>query len=196
MNYKDYKYYSGNWTMTDNQYKFLIDLLEDNRPNRIIEFGGGQSTRIFQKYKSKYNCQFFSIEHNSEYACENTILFNLVEKTNINIGKEFYSNINKYDGLENWLSNQDKFDFVLIDGPFGFGFRENYDYGRVQLLSFVALDKLSDNAIILVHDTERINMQKTLNEFEMLLIRNTFNFNKQIINDIPQLAIFKINKHK
>ena len=78
MNYKDYKYYSGNWTMTDNQYKFLIDLLEDNRPNRIIELGGGQSTRIFQKYKSKYNCQFFSIEHNSEYACENTILFNLV----------------------------------------------------------------------------------------------------------------------
>ena len=39
-------------------------------------------------------------------------------------------------------------------------------------------------------------MQKTLNEFEMLLIRNNFNFNKQIINDIPQLAIFKINKHK
>ena len=36
MNYKDYKYYSGNWAMTDNQYKFLIDLLEDNRPNRII----------------------------------------------------------------------------------------------------------------------------------------------------------------
>ena len=100
------------------------------------------------------------------------------------------------DGLENWLSNQDKFDFVLIDGPFGYGFRENYDYGRVQLLSFVLLDKLSDNTIIFVHDTERINMQKTLNEFEMLLIRNNFNFNKQIINDIPQLAIFKINKHK
>ena len=92
-------------------------------------------------------------------------MFNLVENTSINIGKEFYSNINKYDGLENWLSNQDKFDFVLIDGPFGYGFRENYDYGRVQLLIFVALDKLQDNAIILVHDTERINMQRTLTKF-------------------------------
>ena len=196
MNYKDYEYNSFAWTMTDDQYKILIDSLEAYRPNRIIEFGGGQSTRIFQKYKSKYNCQFFSIEHDSDYSCENTVLFNLVENTSINIGKEFYSNINKYDGLENWLSNQDKFDFVLIDGPFGFDFRENYDYGRVQLLSFVLLDKLSDNTIIFVHDTERINMQKTLNEFEMLLIRNNFNFNKQIINDIPQLAIFKINKHK
>lgn len=196
MNYKDYEYDSFAFTMTDNQYKTLIDLLEDNRPNRIIELGGGQSTRIFQKYKSKYNCQFFSIEHNSEYVCENTVLFNLVENTNINIGKEFYSNINKYDGLENWLSNQDKFDFVLIDGPFGFDFRENYNYGRVQLLSFAILDKLSDNAIIFVHDTEHINMQRTLTEFETLLISNNFNFNKQIINEIPQLAIFKINKHK
>ena len=196
MNYKDYEYNSFAWTMTDDQYKILIDSLEAYRPNRIIELGGGQSTRIYQKYKSKYNCQFFSIEHDSDYSCENTVLFNLVENTSINIGKEFYSNINKYDGLENWLSNQDKFDFVLIDGPFGFDFRENYDYGRVQLLSFVLLDKLSDNTIIFVHDTERINMQKTLNEFEMLLIRNNFNFNKQIINDIPQLAIFKINKHK
>ena len=196
MNYKDYEYNSFAWTMTDDQYKILIDSLEAYRPNRIIEFGGGQSTRIFQKYKSKYNCQFFSIEHDSDYSCENTVLFNLVENTSINIGKEFYSNINKYDGLENWLSNQDKFDFVLIDGPFGYDFRENYDYGRVQLLSFVLLDKLSDNTIIFVHDTERINMQKTLNEFEMLLIRNNFNFNKQIINDISQLAIFKINKHK
>ena len=196
MNYKDYEYNSFVWTMTDDQYKILIDSLEAYRPNRIIELGGGQSTRIFQKYKSKYNCQFFSIEHDSDYSCANTVLFNLVENTSINIGKEFYTNINKYDGLENWLSNQDKFDFVLIDGPFGYGFRENYDYGRVQLLSFVLLDKLSDNTIIFVHDTERINMQKTLNEFEMLLIRNNFNFNKQIINDIPQLAIFKINKHK
>ena len=196
MNYKDYEYNSFAWTMTDDQYKILIDSLEAYRPNRIIELGGGQSTRIFQKYKSKYNCQFFSIEHDSDYSCENTVLFNLVENTSINIGKEFYSNINKYDGLENWLSNQDKFDFVLIDGPFGYGFRENYDYGRVQLLSFVLLDKLSDNTIILVHDTERINMQRTLTKFEMLLIKNNFNFNKQIINDKPQLAIFKINKHK
>lgn len=94
------------------------------------------------------------------------------------------------------MSNQDKFDFVLIDGPFGFDFRENYNYGRVQLLSFAILDKLSDNAIIFVHDTERINMQRTLTEFEILLISNNFNFNKQIINEIPQLAIFKINKHK
>ncbi len=194
MNYKDYKYDFCSWAMTNNQYKVLIDLLEDNRPNRVIELGSGQSTRIFQKYKSKYNCRFFSIEHDSKYACKNTILFNLVENTNINIGKEFYSNINKYDGLENWLSNQDKFDFVLIDGPFGFDFRENYDYGRVQLLSFVILDKLSDNAIIFVHDTERINMQRTLTEFEMLLTKNNFNFNKQIINDLPQLTIFKINK--
>ena len=83
MNYKDYEYDFCAWTMTDNQYKVLIDLLEDNRPNRIIEFGGGQSTEIFQKYKSKYNCQFFSIEHDSDYSCENTILFNLVENTSI-----------------------------------------------------------------------------------------------------------------
>lgn len=48
MNYKDYEYDSFAFTMTDNQYKTLIDLLEDNRPNRIIELGGGQSTRIFQ----------------------------------------------------------------------------------------------------------------------------------------------------
>ena len=195
MVYKDYSYECYGGTMTDKEYKTIIDLLESNKPKQICELGSGQSTIIFENYCSKYNSNLYSIEHNSKYKRNNTLLFELIESTDIQILDYYYSNINKYNGFENWLIDKDKFDFVLIDGPYGFGFRMNYNYGRVQLLSFVILNKLSDISTVCVHDTERPNMKSTLKEFELLLEKNNFTFNKTVIKESPWLTIYQIVKN-
>jgi len=62
----------------------------------------------------------------------------------------------------------------LIDGPLGYGFREKYEYGRVQLLSFVLLDKIADSSVILIHDSQRKNMQKTINLFKHMCQTKNF----------------------
>ena len=39
--YKDYSFSVGYMSMTSNQYKMMIDLLESYKPNHIIELGCG-----------------------------------------------------------------------------------------------------------------------------------------------------------
>ena len=56
------------------------------------------------------------------------------------------------------------------------------------------LNKIEDNAYILYHDSERNNAKTTLKEFERLLNEYKFTFDKQIINNIPELTIYKIYK--
>jgi hypothetical protein len=56
----------------------------------------------------------------------------------------------------------------------------NYTYSRVQLLSFIILDKIADNSIVIFHDSERINAKKTLDEFECLLGEKGYVYTKSI----------------
>ena len=139
---------------------------------------------------------FFSIEHDVNYATPSSIIFNLIEETSINIYGKTYYNCNKYDGFEDWLDKQDKFDLVLIDGPYGFNMA--YTFSRVQVLSFVLLNKLQDRCVILYHDSQRTNAKTTLDEFEVLLKDNGFKFSKEVLNENleRELTIYNITKIK
>ena len=197
MNYLDYNFNSFSGTMTKNEYINMINILEEFKPKRICELGSGQSTQIFETYCDKYNAQLYSIEHNEMWKRKNSVLLEFIDfETNININGHIYESCNKYEGFEEWLEQQDKFDFILIDGPIGWAFREFYKYSRIQVLSFLLLDKISDEAYVLYHDSERNNAKTTLNEFERLLNTYKYEFNKQIINEIAELTIYKINKIK
>jgi 16S rRNA G966 N2-methylase RsmD len=197
MDYKGYNFeaWEIGGTLTSSQYERVIDILEEFKPKRICELGAGQSTIIFEKYIEKSKSDFFSIEHDENYSGSNSVMFQLVECTNITIGNNTYENTNKYDGFENWLIKQDKFDFVLIDGPYGYN--ANYDYTRIQLLSFIILDKISDKSVVICHDTERINMKSTLSEFEKYLLGKGFKYTKDImkgdINGARELTIYNIS---
>jgi len=197
MDYKGYNFeaWEIGGTLTSSQYERVIDILEEFKPKRICELGAGQSTIIFEKYIEKSKSDFFSIEHDENYSSSNSVMFQLVENTNITIGNNTYENTNKYDGFENWLIKQDKFDFVLIDGPYGYN--ANYDYTRIQLLSFIILDKISDKSVVICHDTERINMKSTLSEFEKYLLDKGFKYIKDImkgdINGARELTIYNIS---
>lgn len=195
MEYKKYQFNPGPFTMTEQQYIKLIDIIDSTNPKHIIELGSGESTKIFSQYTNKHDDVIFhSIEHDKQYAGKYTTILPLIDKsTNIDINGHIYHSCNKYDGFEQWLSTKDKFNLILIDGPFGFGKRELYTYSRIQLLSFILLDKIDDNAYILYHDSERKNAKTTLAEFERLLTEKNITYTKEIIGDVPQLTVYKIN---
>ncbi len=48
--------------MTYLQYQKMIDLLEENKPSDIIEFGCGQSTVILENYIKEHRGNLISIE--------------------------------------------------------------------------------------------------------------------------------------
>lgn len=199
--YKNYVYIASghHGTMFSNQYNIIIDLIQKYQPKRICQLGCGQTTNIFQQYCQKYSDKILiSIEHDKNWAYKNTIIFPLIQNSNITIEGNIYNNINKYDGFEEWLVIQKPFDFICIDGPPGWGFRENYTYSRVQLLSFILLNKINHNSFVLFHDSQRENSQKTLKEFQKLLTEKGFRYQKKIIFSLskinkPQLSIYKIS---
>lgn len=198
MIYKDYTFNPDKCggTMTEEEYMKMIDILEDFSPNRICELGSGQSTLVFEQFCKFHGKRMFSIEHDEAYKRENTVMLPLIEGTEINVNGKTYGDCNRYDGFEEWLKKQGRFDFILIDGPIGYAFRELYKYSRVQLLSFVLLDKISNKAVVLYHDSERGNAKTTLKEFEKLLSEKGFKFKKELVNanNTRELTIYNIEK--
>ena len=203
--YKDYSFKCDIGMMTPQQYIKMIQLLEEYKPKRICELGSGQSTNIFETYCDKSGSVVYSIEHDLHYDRNKcNIILPLIEHSSLTINGRLYDNCVRYDGLEEWLQNQDNFDFVLIDGPNdGIPFNnDNLQYARIQLFDFV--NKLNDGAIVLYHDSEREVAQRTLREFESLLNKDyikeiikesdkeIIEYNEQILGVCPELTIYKL----
>lgn len=206
MKYKDYNFIDDEFGFLSIQIQYLVDLLEKDKPKRICELGSGNFSQIFEQYveknKDKFNGELLTIDSaesfNKDIDIKNKIILPIDEYASIILNDKFYDLCNKFEGLEDWLLTQNKFDFVLIDAPFGFGFREEYDYSRIQILSFIALDKLSDNCVVIYHDSNRKNAKSTLDEFEKLLEKNNFKFEKTVMQKgiEKEMTIYKINKIK
>ena len=176
--YRDYRFVEMNGTMRVSQYQALIDILEEKQPARICELGCGQSTVIFEQYCDRHGGTLFTIESDELYFHKNTILFPVAEHADLTVAGRTFEECNFYQGFEYWLSSQDPFDLVLIDGPIGSGFREAYQYHRVQMLSFALLNKLNDDAVIMHHDSERANAITTCQEFERIITGQGRSFTK------------------
>lgn len=210
--YKDYYFRCGIGMMTPYQYIRMINIIEVRKPKRICELGSGQSTDIFNLYASKENAIVHSIEHDEYWNThKNSIMMPLVENTHLIVNAHTYGTCTRYEGLELWLENEDKFDFVFIDAPNdGIPFNPyNLEYARVQTLDFVLMNKLADESVVMYHDSERESAQNTLMEFEKLLTeygysyekeiviekdKEIIEYNKKVLGVCPELTIYKIKK--
>lgn len=181
--YKDYSFCYEIGTMTPLQYIRMINILEEFRPKRICELGSGQSTDIINLYSKKVNATAYSIENDPYWNTHNSIMLPLMENTTITIGNNEYDKCTIYEGFEDWLKGQDKFDLVFVDAPNDVLPFNRFDlkYSRIQLLSFVFLNKLSDKSMVMYHDSENEWAQNTLNEFERILSNYGFTFQKEVV---------------
>lgn len=211
-NYKDYSFWCEIGMMTPLQYIRMINLLEEYKPKRICELGSGQSTDIFNVYAKKEGAITYSIEHDIYWNTHKSSMMPLVENTYLIVNAHTYGTCTRYEGLELWLEKEDKFDFVFVDAPNdGIPFNPlNLKYARVQTLDFVLMNKLTDESIVMYHDSERESAQNTLNEFEKLLNEYGYSYEKEIIIEkdkeiiehnkkvlgvCPELTIYKIKKY-
>lgn len=210
--YNGYSFGCDIGTMTPSQYVYMINLLEECHPSRICEFGSGVSSDIFKVYSDKSSSRIFSIEHDPQYMRhDSSILMPLKEMTQLDIDGNKYDNCTLYEGFEDWLNGQERFDLVFIDGPNdGIPFNnQNLEYARIQLFDFVLMDKLNDNSVVMYHDSEREVAERTLNEFERLLSKSGFAYSKEVVvednkevieyNEItlgvcPRLTVYKLQK--
>lgn len=102
----DFSIFTGGWSYTSEEIKNAIDNLLNQENIKVIEFGCGDSSiKLFNLLKNKYNkVEYTAYESNHQYAIQhdgiNCFIYNETEIENLDIGNE-------------------KYDFILIDGPNG-----------------------------------------------------------------------------
>lgn len=145
----------------------LFRVLNQMNPVSLLEFGLGQSSKLIHQYASYHHQFALTIEHSDEWV--EFFLKDVGQRYPLNIkhselktvmfkGFETFT----YDGLELKLGDR-KFDFVFVDGPYGFNDKGNLWYSRTQIID-VARNHLMDSFCIILHDYNREGEQRTARE--------------------------------
>jgi predicted O-methyltransferase YrrM len=193
--FNNYEYSINPASITNIQGMLIIGLLEKFRPNNICEFGAGVSTIIFETYCEKYNKKLLNIEHDIKYKRKDSKLFNLIENTFVVINNVKYGKTNKYEGLEDFFKNyKGKFDFVFIDGPFGYN--KKYKYTRIQMIDLLEFNLLEDHGYFLVHDTERKNAKNSIQILLSLFKKKGYKVEIEYLSTHKQKRLTIINFNK
>ncbi len=192
-----YHYKLNSFSLTNIQFIFLIGLLEKYRPNNICEFGTGESTKIFETYAERYNKSFLNIEQDEKYLYKSSKFFPLKHEASLVINGKTYKRNGIYEWLEEFFKNyqKEKFDFVLIDGPFANQKKKKYKYVRLQMVYFVEFDLLQDEGYFLIHDSSLPGSKNSIKILLSLFKEKYDLYIEYVEKGIKQeLTVFKFNK--
>ena len=148
----------------------LYRILNEFKPKKILEMGLGQSTKLISQYNNIYSdCNHWVVEHDSSWIEFFSNHFQLPQTTNIvmlpikNISIDVegqLANVTAYVGFADRFSNQ-TFDFICIDGPFGYS---STHFARIDLIGILP-ECLEDSFVILLDDCNRVG---ELNTFKLI----------------------------
>lgn len=157
-------FYPGRWAV---EYTFLLTLFrifEHHKFTNLLEFGLGQTSRMVHQYAAFHNVPAITVEHDTEWIeftrkdTHNAYPINVkvlpLEMVDYNGYKT-----RTYQGVKSAFENQ-KFDFILVDGPFG-----SEHYSRSQIIR-LAKSNLAETFCIIIDDCNRIGEQETVAEVE------------------------------
>lgn len=143
----------------------LYRVLSSIKPNNILEFGLGQSSKMVHQYASFFNKQAITVEHDKEWV--DFFLQSKEGEYPINILKLDLETI-EYKGTESLTYKNclesfkgQRFDLILVDGPFGN--MPGLKYSRPQIIDLVKAN-ITDDFVIIVDDYDREGERNTVDE--------------------------------
>ncbi len=177
---KDKTFYPGRWAVG---YPFLYAMyriLNEIKPQSILELGLGQTSRMIGQYAaSQANAKHYVVEGDKSWAEFFAKDFTLSAQSEIVVlDYEFikYKEADKVRVYKDFAKTFEgkKFDFITIDAPFA-GDMEHYS--RIDVLSILP-DGLSDTFVIMVDDILRKTEAKMFVELENKLKENNIDYVK------------------
>lgn len=148
----------------------LYRILDETKPQKILEFGLGQTSTLTTEYVNHFEntslkiieddstwIENFSkkldLKENSEIIQCDTEIFTFDETENLR-----YANLNK-------IIKDEKFNLIIIDGPTGFIGTYSKDnllkYPRTNIWNLIENDNLAENFTIVLDDYDREGEQNT-----------------------------------
>lgn len=150
-------------------YAFLYTLyrvLSSVKPDKVLEFGLGQSSKMVHQYAHFYNKQAITVEHDKEWVDffmlgkegEYPVNVKILDLETIEYKGE---KVLSYKNCKNTFQGE-KFDLIIVDGPFGFltGYNK---YSRPQIIDLVQ-GNINNDFIIIVDDYNREGEKNTVKE--------------------------------
>lgn len=169
---------AGRWAVGYQYLYVMYRVLNEIRPQNILELGLGQSTRMIGQYASSHEqVEHFVVEHDPEWIEFFRRDFALSERSKIiKLDREMIpfkeaEAVRVFKGFEEQFSGR-RFDFISIDAPFGGDMKQ---YARIDVLKMLP-DCLADSFIIMIDDTERSGETNTVNAMKEQLKQSGITF--------------------
>tara|TARA_R110000868_G_scaffold360908_1_gene622955 strand:+ start:3949 stop:4674 length:726 start_codon:yes stop_codon:yes gene_type:complete len=163
----------GRWAGNYTFFYVLNRVLSDYKPNTILEFGLGESTKFISSYLENmlFQSKHLVIEHDDNWK-ETFLKINKVShRTKITIvpmREDVINNhiINCYEDLKSKIDL--KYDLYVIDGPFG-----SPNFSRFDIVNLMSDFNEKDEFIVIFDDYNRLGEKETVNEIiDVLMNKN------------------------
>ncbi len=165
---KEKAFSPGRWAAGYPLLYVLFRVLTDAAPNRILELGMGQTTRMIGQYAKHHpSCKHLVVEHSEEWIAFFLKNFSLSDQTSLLRLDLMHKPtpealgahpVPAYKDFERHLRGQ-AFDLILIDGPYGA--TGPAAASRTDILDLLP-ECLAPSFVILFDDANRVGEQKTV----------------------------------
>ena len=186
----------GRWAGNYSFFYVLNRILFDHKPNSILEFGLGESTKFISTFLRYYmpECEHVVIEQSTEWFDEFKNRFELTDKTSVIFCPLVLKNVKGFE-VNSYLDFETKiassFDFYVVDGPFG-----SPRFSRYDIVLLVEKFQLNNEFIILLDDTNRRGEVDTLNEIIKILSSKGINSHLGHYQGNKRVSIISSDKYK
>lgn len=159
------------WAANYSFIYMLYRILDNAKPQNILEMGMGQTSRLTSQYVAycNPNTMLDIIENDAGWIT--TYQPQLAQSTNVKVHQsdlEFFTydktECRKYKNLDK-VTGKTKYDLVIIDGPFG----ALQNLPRSNVLDLIKNHNLANDFIIIFDDAERKGEQNTIAQTIKLL---------------------------
>jgi len=168
----------------------LYRILDEQHPKNILEFGFGQSTKLFHQYSSFIKeAHITTFEHNAKWVEFFSKRKSRPENAELVVVE---SEIIRFKGFNTIIiKNIDQhvkeniFDLILVDAP-----TVLKRYSRSQILKFVPGNINPDHFIIIIDDSQRCGEKDTCRELENSFKKHNIIFHKGEYSGIKSSALY------
>jgi hypothetical protein len=168
----------------------LFKILDEIKPKRILEFGLGESTKLFHQYAIYFSdVQVTTLEHDLDWVKFYLNKKQIPDNSAIKIveNKEIIYNGNVTLGIENLnqIIQESLYDLILVDAPFG-----SKRFSRSQILSLIPINIDQNHFIIIIDDYNREGEKETCIELEKIFVKNNIEFFKGVYSGAKESIIY------
>lgn len=195
---KDKTFSPGRWAMGYQGLYLIYRILNEARPQNILELGLGQSTFLINQYvEFNQDVSHTIVENDMKWVDFFTQTNKISERTNFKImdyeyvGFKEAEKIRRFKNFKNEMCEQ-KYDFIIVDAPTGGDMKI---YSRIDILDLLP-QSISERFILLIDDCNRTGEMKTVGEIERILKDADISYEKGKYSGVTDSIIICSNKMK